>query len=191
MRLILASSSPYRKQLLEKLHLKADIIAPDIDERGYPNESPKTLACRLSEAKALAVSRRASGVIIASDQVASVNNTILGKPGTAEKAIEQLTLCAGNQVTFFTGLCVYNTQTLHLQVDVVPFSVKFRRLTHKEIERYVTIEEPFDCAGSFKSEGLGIALFESMSGDDPNALVGLPLIKLCDMLRAEGINPLA
>lgn len=191
MTLILASSSPYRKQLLEKLHLKAEIIAPVIDESAYPNEAPKSLASRLSEAKALAVARRASGVIIASDQVASVNNTILGKPGSAARAIEQLRLCAGKQVTFFTGLCVYNTQTHHLQLDVIPFSVTFRSLTLNEIERYVAIEQPLDCAGSFKSEGLGIALFESMSGDDPNALIGLPLIRLCQMLRTEGINPLA
>lgn len=190
MTLILASSSPYRQQLLKKLYLSAEIMPPNIDERAYPNEHPEALARRLSEAKATAVAQRANGIIIASDQVASVEGHILGKPGNARRAIEQLSLCAGKDVTFFTGLCVYNTRSNHLQVDVVPFSVKFRALTHREIERYVEREQPFDCAGSFKSEGLGICLFESLTGDDPNALIGLPLIRLCAMLRQEGINPL-
>lgn len=190
MTLILASSSPYRQQLLKKLYLSAEIMPPNIDERAYPNEHPEALARRLSEAKATAVAQRANGIIIASDQVASVDGHILGKPGNARRAIEQLSLCAGKDVTFFTGLCVYNTRSNHLQVDVVPFSVKFRALTHREIERYVEREQPFDCAGSFKSEGLGICLFESLTGDDPNALIGLPLIRLCAMLRQEGINPL-
>lgn len=190
MTLILASSSPYRQQLLKKLYLSAEIMPPNIDERAYPNEHPEALARRLSEAKAMAVAQRVNGIIIASDQVASVDGHILGKPGNARRAIEQLSLCAGKDVTFFTGLCVYNTRSNHLQVDVVPFSVKFRALTHREIERYVEREQPFDCAGSFKSEGLGICLFESLTGDDPNALIGLPLIRLCAMLRQEGINPL-
>lgn len=190
MTLILASSSPYRQQLLKKLYLSAEIVPPNIDERAYPNEHPEALARRLSEAKAMAVAQRVNGIIIASDQVASVDGHILGKPGNARRAIEQLSLCAGKDVTFFTGLCVYNTRSNHLQVDVVPFSVKFRPLTHREIERYVEREQPFDCAGSFKSEGLGICLFESLTGDDPNALIGLPLIRLCAMLRQEGINPL-
>ncbi|HSG60544.1 MAG TPA: nucleoside triphosphate pyrophosphatase [Pseudomonadales bacterium] len=190
MTLILASSSPYRQQLLKKLYLSAEIVPPNIDERAYPNEHPEALARRLSKAKATAVAQRVNGIIIASDQVASVDGHILGKPGNARRAIEQLSLCAGKDVTFFTGLCVYNTRSNHLQVDVVPFSVKFRALTHREIERYVEREQPFDCAGSFKSEGLGICLFESLTGDDPNALIGLPLIRLCAMLRQEGINPL-
>lgn len=190
MTLILASSSPYRQQLLKKLYLSAEIVPPNIDERAYPNEHPEALARRLSEAKAMAVAQRVNGIIIASDQVASVDGHILGKPGNARRAIEQLSLCVGKDVTFFTGLCVYNTRSNHLQVDVVPFTVKFRALTHREIERYVEREQPFDCAGSFKSEGLGICLFESLTGDDPNALIGLPLIRLCAMLRQEGINPL-
>lgn len=139
----------------------------------------------------MAVAMQRSGVIIASDQVASVDNHVLGKPGTAQKAIEQLTLCAGKTVTFYTGLCVYNTNSNHLQCDVILFEVTFRPLSHGEIARYIELEQPLDCAGSFKSEGLGISLFESMRGDDPNALVGLPLIALCTMLRNEGINPLA
>lgn len=191
MSIILASSSPYRRQLLEKLQLSCEICPPHIDESAYPNERPQDMARRLSEAKAMAVAMQRSGIIIASDQVASVDNHVLGKPGTAQKAIEQLTLCADKTVTFYTGLCVYNTNSNHLQCDVIPFEVTFRPLSHGEIARYIELEQPLDCAGSFKSEGLGISLFESMRGDDPNALVGLPLIALCTMLRNEGINPLA
>lgn len=190
MSLILASSSPYRRQLLEKINLVVDVIAPNIDERVRPGESPSDLARRLSESKALAVAKQANGIIIASDQVACVNDVLLGKPGTASKAIEQLTLCSGQTVTFYTGLCLYNTETQTMQVTVVPFHVTFRTLSEQEIRNYIALESPLDCAGSFKSEGLGITLFECMQGNDPNALIGLPLIELCRMLRQEGINPL-
>jgi len=188
--LILASSSPYRQQLIQKLNLTAEIVPPDINETIYANESAQQAAGRLSHEKAMAVALKTSGVIIASDQTAEVGRHILGKPGNVENAIKQLTMCSGQAVTFYTGLCVYNTTTNSLQQDVVPFTVVFRQLSHKEITRYVELEQPFDCAGSFKSEGLGVALFESMSGSDPNALIGLPLIALCNMLRNEGINPL-
>jgi len=188
--LILASSSPYRQQLIQKLNLTAEIVPPDINETIYANESAQQAAGRLSHEKAMAVALKTSGVIIASDQTAEVGRHILGKPGNVENAIKQLTMCSGQAVTFYTGLCVYNTTTNSLQQDVVPFTVVFRQLSHKEITRYVELEQPFDCAGSFKSEGLGVALFESMSGSDPNALIGLPLIALCNMLRNVGINPL-
>ena len=190
MSLILASSSPYRQQLIQKLNLTAEIVPPDINETIYANESAQQAAGRLSHEKAMAVALKTSGVIIASDQTAEVGRHILGKPGNVENAIKQLTMCSGQAVTFYTGLCVYNTTTNSLQQDVVPFTVVFRQLSHKEITRYVELEQPFDCAGSFKSEGLGVALFESMSGSDPNALIGLPLIALCNMLRNVGINPL-
>ena len=190
MSLILASSSPYRQQLIQKLNLTATIVPPAINETIYANESAQQAAGRLSHEKAMAVALKTSGVIIASDQTAEVGRHILGKPGNVENAIKQLTMCSGQAVTFYTGLCVYNTATNSLQQDVVPFTVVFRQLSHKEITRYVELEQPFDCAGSFKSEGLGVALFESMSGSDPNALIGLPLIALCNMLRNEGINPL-
>jgi septum formation protein len=188
--LILASSSPYRQQLIQKLNLTATIVPPVINETIYANESAQQAAGRLSHEKAMAVALKTSGVIIASDQTAEVGRHILGKPGNVENAIKQLTMCSGQAVTFYTGLCVYSTTTNSLQQDVVPFTVVFRQLSHKEITRYVELEQPFDCAGSFKSEGLGVALFESMSGSDPNALIGLPLIALCNMLRNVGINPL-
>lgn len=190
MPLILASSSPYRRQLLEKINLKVETIAPNIDESARHGEKPSDLALRLSKSKALAVANQANGLIIASDQVACVNNILLGKPGTASNAIKQLSLSSGHTVTFHTGLCLYNTETQTMQATVVPFHVTFRTLTEHEIENYVAIESPLDCAGSFKSEGLGITLFERMQGDDPNTLIGLPLIELCRMLRHEGINPL-
>ncbi len=190
MSIVLASSSPYRRQLLEKLQLSCEVCPPNIDENAYPGERPQDLARRLSEAKAMAVAMQRSGIIIASDQVASVDNHVLGKPGTTHNAIDQLTLCAGKTVTFYTGLCVYNTTSNQLQGDVITYEVTFRALSQSEIARYVELEQPLDCAGSFKSEGLGVSLFSSMYGEDPNALVGLPLIALCTMLRNEGINPL-
>lgn len=190
MPLILASSSPYRRQLLEKINLKVETIAPNIDESARHGEKPSDLALRLSKSKALAVANQANGLIIASDQVACVNDVLLGKPGTATQAIAQLSLCSGQTVTFYTGLCLYNTETQKMQSTVTPFYVTFRALTAHEITNYVALESPLDCAGSFKSEGLGITLFERMQGDDPNTLIGLPLIELCRMLRHEGINPL-
>ncbi|MDV6315056.1 Maf family protein [Idiomarina sp. HP20-50] len=191
--LILGSGSKYRGEILDKLHLKYDVVRPDIDETAITSESPQQLVGRLAEAKARAVETRMSdpeAVIIGSDQVAVCNGDILGKPGGAEAAIQQLLGFVGKTVTFYTGLAVLNTSTQQCEVRVEPFEVEFRQLTIDEVERYVELEEPFDCAGSFKSEGLGISLFKSLKGNDPNTLIGLPAIALLDMLRAHGINPL-
>lgn len=191
--LILGSGSKYRREILDKLHLKYEVVKPDIDESAISSESPQQLVGRLAEAKARAVEDRMihkDAVIIGSDQVAVCDGKILGKPGNADKAIEQLLGFVKKTVTFYTGLAVLNTATGQCEVRVEPFNVEFRHLTEKEIERYVELEEPFDCAGSFKSEGLGISLFNSLKGNDPNTLIGLPAIALLDMLRTHGINPL-
>lgn len=191
--LILGSGSKYRREILDKLHLKYEVVKPDIDESAISSESPQKLVGRLAEAKARAVEDRMihkDAVIIGSDQVAVCDGKILGKPGNVDKAIEQLLGFVKKTVTFYTGLAVLNTATGQCEVRVEPFNVEFRHLTEKEIERYVELEEPFDCAGSFKSEGLGISLFNSLKGNDPNTLIGLPAIALLDMLRTHGINPL-
>lgn len=191
--LILGSGSKYRREILDKLHLKYEVVKPDIDESAISSESPQQLVGRLAEAKARAVEDRMihkDAVIIGSDQVAVCDGKILGKPGNADKAIEQLLGFVKKNVTFYTGLAVLNTATGQCEVRVESFNVEFRHLTEKEIERYVELEEPFDCAGSFKSEGLGISLFNSLKGNDPNTLIGLPAIALLDMLRTHGINPL-
>ncbi|MEJ2362375.1 MAG: Maf family nucleotide pyrophosphatase [Gammaproteobacteria bacterium] len=186
-RLVLASTSPYRKALLEKLHLAFDVAAPDVDESPRPGESPEQLVARLAEAKAQSLADQFdNALIIGSDQVAVVDGKIAGKPGNHENAVAQLKRASGKRVTFLTGLCVYNTLSKRSQVEVVPFSVIFRRLTDKQIENYLQQEQPYNCAGSFKSEGLGIALFERLEGDDPNTLIGLPLIRLIRMLESEG-----
>lgn len=185
--LVLASSSPYRQELLNRLGLAFSVCSPDIDEQSRADESPIDLVRRLAEAKARAGAARAGGgLIIGSDQVAVVGEQILGKPGTVERACEQLRLLSGQRVTFFTGLCLFNSVSDRVQSDVVPYSVVFRPLSDQEIAHYVRREQPLNCAGSFKSEGLGIALFARMEGDDPTALIGLPLIRLIDMLQAEG-----
>ncbi len=184
--LVLASGSRYRRELLERIGLSVQIDPPHIDESALPGETPAALAERLSTEKALAVaSRHSNSLIIASDQVADLNGQALGKPGTAEAARQQLRACSGQKVVFHTGLCLINTQTLQQQRCVEPFAVSFRELSDDEIHRYVECEPALDCAGSFKSEGLGITLFSALSGNDPNALVGLPLIKLIDFLLAE------
>ena len=185
--LVLASSSPYRQELLRRLGLEFRVCSPDVDEQPLAGESPIELVRRLAEAKARAgAALVGGGLIIGSDQVAVVGEQILGKPGTAERACEQLRLLSGQRVTFFTGLCLFNPKGNRVQSDVVPFSVIFRPLSDREIANYVRREQPLNCAGSFKSEGLGIALFTRMEGDDPTALIGLPLIRLIDMLTAEG-----
>ncbi len=146
---------------------------------------------RLSREKALTLQTEyPKHLIIASDQAAQLNNTILGKPGTEQNAIEQLMKCSGKSVTFYTGLCLLNTQTNHCQMDTVPYTVHFRTLSRMAVENYIKEEMPLDCAGSFKCEGLGISLFSRMEGEDPNSLIGLPLIRLTSMLIKEGINPL-
>lgn len=189
--IVLASTSPYRKALLEKLQVNFATAAPAIDESVLPGESPEQLVARLAEAKATAIANQfPNALIIGSDQVAVVDGKIVGKPGTHDKAIAQLKRASGKRVIFLTGLCVYNTLSQRTQVEVVPFSVIFRQLTDTQIEHYLQREKPYNCAGSFKSEGLGIALFERLEGDDPNTLIGLPLIRLIRMLESEGFSVL-
>lgn len=187
-RLVLASTSAYRRELLTRLKIPFEIANPETDESVLPGEHPAATAERLSVAKAKAVAGRfADALIIGSDQVAFVGNQHFGKPLTRERAIEQLRSMRGRTVIFHTGLCLHNSATGHSQVCGVPTEVVFRQLSDVEIGRYLDKEQPYHCAGSAKSEGLGIALLSSMRGDDPNALIGLPLIALCGMLRAEGI----
>ena len=185
--LVLASTSPFRKALLEKLHIPFETAAPDVDEGIRPGESPEQLVARLSEAKARAVATNyRDALIIGSDQVAVVDGQILSKPGNHEKAVAQLKRASGKRVSFLTGLCLLNTRSNRTQVDVVPFNVIFRQLSEAQIESYLHKEQPYNCAGSFKSEGLGIALFDRLEGSDPNTLIGLPLIRLIKMLESEG-----
>lgn len=187
--LVLGSSSPYRKELLEKLGLDFSCDSPDIDETRLDNEPPEQLVARLAEAKARAIAeRQPSALIIASDQIAVRDKEILGKPGGYEAAFAQLSAASGNIVTFYTSLAFLNAPDNTLQLEVVPFKVYFRDLSAEEIERYLLKEQPYQCAGSFKSEGLGISLFTKLEGDDPNTLIGLPLIRLIHMLSNEGIS---
>ena len=191
MKLILASTSPYRRELLTRLGLDFETAAPNTDETRLPGETPKQLVRRLAEAKARAVAKDfPHALIIGSDQVAVLGDRILGKPGDHATAVQQLTAACGRRVTFLTGLCLYNSGNDRCQVDVVPYTVEFRALNAVQIDNYLKREQPYNCAGSFKSEGLGISLFRRMEGDDPNALIGLPLIRLIDMLTAEGVNVL-
>lgn len=191
--LVLASTSPYRRELLSRLGVAFSVCAPDVDESPHTGESPADLVRRLAEAKALAgaAQQTTAALIIGSDQVAVVDDVILGKPGTFERACEQLSRLSGRRVTFLTGLCLHNTALQRTQLDMVPFTVEFRTLTRTQIEAYVRREKPLNCAGSFKSEGLGVALFSRMEGEDPTALIGLPLIRLVDMLTAEGMEMLS
>lgn len=188
MKLVLASSSPFRKALLEKLHLDFECDSPDIDETPKANESIENMVKRLSESKAQALAKsHPNALIIGSDQSASLHGNVLHKPGNFETAFEQLKAASGETITFYTGLCLLNTQTQHIETICEPYVVKFRPLDNTEIENYLNRERPFNCAGSFKSEALGISLFDSMQGDDPNTLIGLPLIKLCRMLKEQGM----
>lgn len=193
--LVLASTSPYRRELLGRLGLTFTTCSPDIDESRRKDESSSALVRRLSEAKARAGAAQmgsAGGqLIIGSDQVAVMaDDSVLGKPGTAERACEQLAQLSGKSVIFLTGLCLYNSATDRSQLEVIPYQVDFRVLTAVQIESYVRREQPLNCAGSFKSEGLGIALFDRMTGEDPSALIGLPLIRLVRMLAQEGVDVL-
>ncbi|MEL2241104.1 Maf family protein [Leclercia adecarboxylata] len=189
--LILASTSPYRRMLLEKLGVPFECAAPDVDESPQPGESPRHLVVRLAQEKAKSLAARfPDHLIIGSDQVCVLDGIITGKPHTEENARQQLLKARGTIVTFYTGLALYNSATGHLQTECEPFDVHFRHLSEQEIEDYVRKERPLNCAGSFKSEGLGIALFDRLDGSDPNTLVGLPLIALCQMLRREHSNPL-
>lgn len=190
--LILASSSPFRQSLLKKFNLPFNTFSPDIDESPLKNETPLELVARLSELKAReAVNHFDQGLAIGSDQVAVFNQQILGKPHTKENAITQLSLFSGQTVTFLTGLCVYDIANNRAKTIIEPFDVTFKQLNHADINAYCDAEQPYNCAGSFKSEGLGICLFEKLNGDDPNSLVGLPLIKLNQLLAEFDINVLA
>lgn len=185
--LILASTSVYRRELLQRLQIPFRTAAPEVDESALPGEAPIATAERLSLAKARAVAPdHPHSLIIGSDQVAYMGVHRFGKPLLRERAIEQLRAMRGRTVIFQTALCVYNSASGRSQVRAVPTEVRFRDLSDAEIERYVDKEQPLHCAGSAKSEGLGVALLEYMRGDDPNALIGLPLIVLCAMLRNEG-----
>lgn len=192
--LILASSSPFRKEVLSKLGMDFDTVSPDIDESKKDNETPVQLVHRLSQEKALEVAKTHNGLIIASDQVATLadgnskDDEILTKAHTHENAIKQLTQSSGKTVTFLTSLSLLNTDTNNIQTIVETFKVVFRDLTPKQIDNYLRKETPYNCAGSFKSEAFGISLFERMIGDDPNSLIGLPLIQLIKMLENEGVD---
>ncbi|MEX2575276.1 MAG: Maf family nucleotide pyrophosphatase [Halofilum sp. (in: g-proteobacteria)] len=188
-RLILASTSPYRRQLLERLRLPFEAVAPDCDERPLPNERSAHLVERLAETKARSV---AVGVgdawVIGSDQVALLDEHVLGKPGDHARAVEQLQACSGRSVVFRTGLSLVSAADGSAVTEHVDYEVAFRNLTDDEIERYLAAEQPYDCAGSIRSEGYGITLFERMAGDDPNALIGLPLIRVAALLRGAGFT---
>jgi MAF protein len=187
--LVLASSSNYRQALLKKLRFDFTSACPEIDESALAHETPAELALRLSRLKALAlIEKFPEHLIIGSDQVAMLNGMQLNKPGNRENAIAQLKAVSGNQVSFYTGVCVANSQTKQCLADVDVCTVFFRSLALKQIEHYVDLDRPYDCAGGFKSEGLGIALFEKIQGNDPNALIGLPLIKLIALLAQFGVH---
>ena len=186
--LILGSTSSYRRELLSRLHIAFDVAAPDVDETPLAGEAPRALAERLALAKAKAVAAKfPAAVVIGSDQVADLNGQSLGKPGTHAKAVAQLRLMRGQTVIFQTAAAVVCLETGFEQQSLAAVRVKFRDLTDDEIENYLQLEKPYDCAGSAKSEGLGIALLESIDSDDPTALIGLPLIRTCQMIRAAGV----
>ena len=186
--LVLASTSPFRRELLARLQIPFETIAPQTDESALPGEAPSATALRLAEAKARAVVQRyPDALIIGSDQVAANGSERFGKPERRENAIAQLRLMRGKEVVFHTGLCLLNSATGRVQSSCVDTHVGFRDLGDAEIESYLNKEDALNCAGSAKSEGLGISLLSYLRGDDPNALIGLPLIALCDMLRTEGV----
>ena len=189
--IILASGSAYRRELLSRLVKFFDVSLPNIDESTLRNEDPHDYVSRLAREKAQAVADSGpSGLIIGSDQTAVTENGILGKPGGFDRAVEQLTQCSGKEVNFLTGLALLDTESGRAEVEVDEVIVRFRQLTPIEIENYLLAEQPYDCAGSFKCEGLGISLFESIESSDPNSLIGLPLIRLNKMLIRFGYNPL-
>lgn len=190
--LILASSSPYRRAILEKLNLPFSCVSPDIDETPLADETPPQTARRLAENKARKVAENAPDAwIIGCDQVATIDGEHIGKPGDHTRAIQQLTALSGKEVIFHSALCLFDSGTQHMQSLIVPTHVKFKTLNTQQIDTYLRLEQPYDCAGSAKSEGMGIALLEYMRGDDPNALVGLPLIALVDLLAQVGCDVLS
>jgi septum formation protein len=191
MKLVLASTSPFRKQLLDRLNLPYETDSPDIDESPLDHETIEDMVVRLAEGKARAVAaRHPNALIIGSDQSAVLNGEILTKPGGYDKAFQQLKQASGQRIVFQTGLCLLNSQSGSVHTACVPYTVVFKNLTDQQIDNYLKQERPYNCAGSFKSEALGIALFDHFEGTDPNALIGLPLIKLVDMLNKEGMPPL-
>jgi septum formation protein len=186
--LILASTSRYRRELLERLRLPFDTVAPEVDETPYPGETPQQLACRLAMEKARAVAaRHPQAVVIGSDQVADLDGQALGKPLVHEVAVQQLQRMQGQQVVFQTAVAVVCNARKFAQMDLAQVRVRFRTLSADEIDAYLRAEQPYDCAGSAKSEGLGITLLDAIDNDDPTALIGLPLIRTCQMLRAAGV----
>ena len=190
-RLVLASASQARKSVLTKLKIPFEMFAPSIDESAIIGETPTQLVERLSLAKARKVSQRySSHLIIGSDQIAVVAGQMIGKPQNREDAIGQLTAASGETVTLFTGIALLNSETGNTQLDVLPYRVMFRELNQSMIENYIDRDQPFDCGGSLRSEGLGIALLKEFDGSDPNILLGLPLIRLIDLLANEGFHPL-
>lgn len=189
--LILGSTSRYRRELMDRLGLPFEVAAPDVDETPLPGEAPAATALRLAVAKARAVAvRHPEALVIGSDQVADCAGRPVGKPGTRERALIELRRLSGQVVTFHTGVAMVHAPSGRLQSALVPVTSTFRSLRDDEIEAYLDREAPYDCAGGVKSEALGIALFDSIASDDPTALIGLPLIAVCRMLRAEGLDPL-
>jgi MAF protein len=187
--LILASTSPARKQLLDSLGLPYSVSAPHVDEARQPGEPVTAMVTRLAEAKARAVAaEQSAALIIGADQVAALGDDILGKPGNHAQAVHQLQRVSGKHITFYTGLCLLNSATGTVQVDIVPSTVVFRSLDATQIENYLEREQPYQCACSFRSEGAGAALIERLIGDDPSALIGLSLIRLTRMLEQEGVR---
>lgn len=187
--LVLGSSSIYRRELLQRLQIPFEVCSPDVNELPLAGEMPGTTALRLAESKARAVALTyPNALIIGADQVAILENTPLGKPLTYENAIKQLRFLRGKEVIFHTALCLFNSRSANMQMRLIPSHVKFREFSDRQIENYLAKEQPYHCAGSAKSEGLGIALIERITGDDPNALIGLPLIALVEMLAYEGVE---
>lgn len=190
-RLVLASTSPFRRELLARLGMPFDTANPATDETPLAGEAPETTALRLSEAKARAVAAQyPDALIIGSDQVACLDNRVFGKPGNHPNAMAQLQAMRGRTVNFFTGLCLLDARSGKAHLRGVPTLVTFRDLSDEAIDNYLRQEQPYNCAGSAKSEGLGIALIARMVGEDPNALIGLPLIALCDLLQVEDYYPI-
>ncbi len=190
-RIILASSSPYRRELMSRLNLVFEVISADIDESRRDSETPQAMVERLAVEKARAVAHDNNidqGLIIGSDQTAELSGELLGKPRDHTHAVEQLQACSGHNVRLYTAVTVLNPQSGVIQHDVVPFEVEFRSLTLATIENYLKIEKPYNCCGSLKAEGVGIALLKRLSGNDPTAIIGLPLIRLTEMLANEGVQ---
>ncbi|MGB2740950.1 MAG: nucleoside triphosphate pyrophosphatase [Cognaticolwellia sp.] len=191
-KLVLGSTSPFRKEILTKLNIPFDCAKPNVDETAFENESPIELVQRLAIEKAKAVAAEfPDALIIGSDQVAMCDGEILGKPHNFENAVKQLTKFSNKTVAFYTGLCVYDSALDYTTALIEPFLVHFNELSLSDIENYLHAEQPYNCAGSFKSEGLGICLFKKLEGDDPNTLIGLPLIKLVELLKQHGLDVLA